>query len=168
MSTEVWWQPSWRADPRAAAIADRHYNRQKVGSPQFVPPGRCMVLRHDDDALWVTSWPFAEYVQHEWAGAWMNSLFRNESDRLSSELIVEAVAHTRAFFGTMPGLGMVTFVDATKVRPKQHPGYCYLKAGFRHVGATKGGLLAFQMLPDEMPAPVSAHAQQLSLLSGQS
>lgn len=27
------WRLSWRADPRAATIADRHYNRQSVGHP---------------------------------------------------------------------------------------------------------------------------------------
>jgi hypothetical protein len=81
-----WWQPSNRFDPRGALIADRHYNRRAIGSPQFVPPGRCYTLRHDDNALWVTSWPFAEYVRHAWAGAWINSLFRNESDRLEADM----------------------------------------------------------------------------------
>lgn len=38
------WRISHRADPVACRIADRHYNRQKVGTPQFVPPGRCLVL----------------------------------------------------------------------------------------------------------------------------
>ena len=38
------WSLSNRADPFARDIADRHYNRQKIGSPQFVPPGRCVVL----------------------------------------------------------------------------------------------------------------------------
>jgi hypothetical protein len=161
----TWWQESWRADPRGAAIADRHYNRQKIGAAQFVPPGSCVVFRHDDDALWITSWPIAEYVQHEWAGAWVNSLFRNESDRLSSELILEAVAHTRAHYDTRPGLGMVTFVDASKVRPKQHPGYCYLMAGFEHVGFTKGGLLAYQLLPEAMPEAVPVDRRQPSLFS---
>jgi hypothetical protein len=33
---------SHRADHRALPLADRHYNRQKPGTPQFVPPGRCM------------------------------------------------------------------------------------------------------------------------------
>lgn len=32
------WRLSWRADPRALPLADRHYNRQKIGSAQFVPP----------------------------------------------------------------------------------------------------------------------------------
>ncbi len=39
------WHISHRADPFARDIADRHYNRQKIGSPQFVPPGRCLVCR---------------------------------------------------------------------------------------------------------------------------
>lgn len=160
----MWWEPSHRFEPRAAAIADRHYNRRKIGSPQFVPPGRCFVLRHDDDALWVTSWPFAEYVRHDWAGAWINSLFRNESDRLSSELIREAVALTRGYYDTVPALGMVTFVDSKKVRSKRDPGYCYLMAGFKNVGFTKGGLVALQMLYDDMPDAVASRPSQLELL----
>lgn len=38
------WEKSWKADPRARQVADRHYNRQKPGSPQFVPPGRSMPI----------------------------------------------------------------------------------------------------------------------------
>lgn len=73
------WAVSHRFDVRALPLADRHYNRRKVGSPQFVPPGRCVVLLTPAaDALWVSSWPFAEYVRHAWPGAWVNSLFRRE------------------------------------------------------------------------------------------
>ena len=90
------WVLSNRADPAAVLLADRHYNRQKPGTSQFVPPGRCVVLLSDDArAVWVTSWPFAEYVKHAWAGAWVNSLFRNEGDYLSSDLITQAIAATR-------------------------------------------------------------------------
>lgn len=146
------WVRSHRADPVSRQIADRHYNRQKVGAPQFVPPGRCFVLRTDPaDALWVTSWPFAQYVKHAWAGAWVNSCFRNEGKNLSSELILQAVAATRSFWPEVPALGMITFVDAGKVKPKRDPGYCYIKAGFMHVGFTKAGLFAYQLLPDDMP-----------------
>ena len=146
------WRISHRADPIGCALADRHYNRQKIGSPQFVPPGKCFVLLADDNsALWVTSWPYAEYVKHAWAGAWMNSLFRNEGGYLSSSLIREAVAATRWYWPEVPDLGMVTFVDAGKTRKKRDPGRCYRKAGFKHVGYTKGGLWAFQLLPEDMP-----------------
>lgn len=145
------WALSHRADPAACAVADRHYNRQKIGSPQFVPPGRCVVLLTPcQRALWVTSWPFAQYVKHAWAGAWVNSCFRNEGAGLSSVLIREALAATLAIWEAPP-LGVITFVNVAKVRPKRDPGFCYIKAGFHHVGRTKGGLLAFQLLPDEMP-----------------
>lgn len=159
------WRLSDRFDSVAASIADRHYNRRKVGSPQFVPPGRCVVLKAGDPtcAVWVTSWPFAEYVRHDWPGAWVNSLFRNEGAGLSSELIREAVAATRAVWDP-PELGLITFVDAGKVRRKRDPGYCYLCAGFERVGMTKGGLVALQLLPKAMPDPAPAEWSQLALV----
>lgn len=144
------WTLSHRADPLARVIADRHYNRQKPGTPQFVPPGRCLVLRAEA-AAWVTSWPFAEYVKHRWAGAWVNSLFRREDGPVASEMIRAAVAATRWRWPEVPPLGMVTFVDRRKVRGKRTPGYCYLMAGFEADGETKGGLLAFRLRPEAMP-----------------
>lgn len=162
---ELEWVLSHRFDPRALPLADRHYNRQKIGSPQFVPPGRCLVfLNEAADALWVSSWPFAEYVRHAWAGAWVCSLFRNESAVLSSQLIREAVAATRSVWGDAPPLGMVTFVNAQKVRPKRDPGRCYRRADWSVVGATKGGLVALQILPEAMPAPEAPFGLQLSLV----
>ena len=156
------WERTTRADPIAAKIADRHYNRQKIGARQFVPPGRCIVLRlFNCQALWVTSWPFPEFVRHEWAGAWMNSCFRNESILLSSDLIVEAVAITRSYWETPPPEGIVTFVDPSKIK-SSNPGYCYQKAGFTRCGVTKGGLIAFQMLPEKMPSPKPPFTPQLS------
>lgn len=157
------WQLSHRFDRQALPIADRHYNRQKIGSPQFVPPGRCLVLlTPENTALWVTSWPFAEYVKHAWAGAWVNSLFRNEapSEYLSSELIRKAVAATRAIWPDIPTLGMVTFINTQKVKRKRDWGRCYLKAGFRNVGMTKGGLVALQLKPSEMPKPLPIPSNQ--------
>lgn len=162
------WTRSYRADPAARLIADRHYNRQKVGSPQFVPPGRCLVLRADPPsggrALWVTSWPFAEFVKHQWAGAWVCSLFRNEGAGRASDLIRQAVAATIAEFGPPPALGMITFVDQAKVRAKADPGHTYIIAGFRPCGRTKGGLLAFQLLPEAMPPARQAMVLQPDLL----
>lgn len=147
------WRLSDRFDPRALPLADAHYNRRKVGSPQFVPPGRCVVLLTDAaDALWVTSWPFAAFVRHAWPGAWVNSCFRREGGLRASDLIAFAVATTRAIWEP-PELGIISFVDAAKTHHKRDPGRCYRKAGWKHVGFTKGGLWAFQQLPHEMPAP---------------
>jgi len=148
------WRLSNRFDARALPLADRHYNRRKVGSPQFVPPGRCLVLLEESArALWVTSAPFAAYVKHAWPGAWVNSLFPSEAqDRyLSSDLIASAVALTRAQWEA-PALGIVSFIDADKTRRKRDSGRCYRKAGWKHVGFTVGGLWVYQQLPHEMPA----------------
>ncbi len=154
------WTISHRSDPRARELADRHYNRQKPGSPGFVPPGRCLVLFAETEAgkaFWVTSYPFAQYVKHRWAGAWMCSAFRNEGAGLASDLIREAVLLTREKYGTPPPQGMVTFIDRSKVRPTmvrgtQTWGFCYKKAGFKEVGETKGGLLALQLSPEIIEA----------------
>src|SRR5215469_609001 len=139
------WEMSHRAEDRARQIADRHYNRQQPGTPQFVPPGRCLVLFCETatgQALWVTSWPFEAYAFHAWAGAWVCSAFRNEGAARSSALIRDAVAATRAFFGEPPPLGMVTFIDRRKVRPIKVRGVetwgrTYRLAGFRPCGETK-------------------------------
>jgi hypothetical protein len=151
------WTNSHRADKSALPIADRHYNRQKIGSPQFVPPGRCLVfLTEAQDALWVSSAPFAEYVKHAWAGAWVNTLFRNESSYQASTLICQAVAATLYHWPEPPSLGFVSFVDPKHVKPTYRRGqaiygYCYLKAGWSHVGFTKAGLWVWQLLPAQMP-----------------
>lgn len=163
---EEFWTLSHRAQRASVDIADRHYNRQHVGSPQFVPPGRCLVLHHEhgSGAVWTTSWPEAQYVKHAWPGAWINSIFRKECDCLASAMILEAVAHTRSEWPDAPDLGMMTFVDASKVEHKRQPGRCYLKAGFRLVGKTKGGLLAFQMLPVDMPDAIQVSGSQMELV----
>ena len=185
------WELSWRADPRVCVLADRHYSRQKVGAPQFVPPGGCLVLRTEQVcAYWVTSTPLAEYVLHAWAGAWMNTAFRNEGQHLSSELIREACAATRYALGEPPPLGMVTFVDPEKVKPTNRPGWCYRKAGFepppcarcegegldpvggaecrpcRGTGEarTEAGLVVLQLKPESFPAAAPARGTQFDLL----
>ena len=98
----------------------------------------------------------------------MNTTFRNEGAGLSSELIREAVAATRAIWGPPPALGFVSFVDARKVR-STNPGYCYQMAGWdratcpKHAEVTPGcaaceglttkhRLLAYQLPADRIPA----------------
>jgi hypothetical protein len=149
------WTRSHRADVEALPIADRHYNRQKPGTPQFVPPGRCVVFKAPG-AVWVTSWPFAEYVKHQWAGAWVNSLFRKECGGLASEFIRDAVAATRDVWPDVPELGMVSFIDPLHVKPRKIRGRqaiaeSYFEAGFVHVGYTKAGLWTMQLWPEDMP-----------------
>jgi hypothetical protein len=159
------WTLSHRADKRALPIADRHYNRQKPGTPQFVPPGRCIVLlSRNRDALWVSSWPFAEYVKHRWPGAWVCSCFRKEGPGIASDMIRQAVAVTRSKWEP-PAIGMVTFIDREEVTPiirrgVKHWGYTYERAGFEPDGETEGGLLAFVMRPERMPEAAEPYSRQ--------
>lgn len=146
------WRLSNRASPAGRLLADRHYSRQTVGAVQFVPPGRCVVLVGNGfAAVWVTSWQMEQFVDHDWPGAWVCTLFRRESGPVASTLIRSAVAATRFVWPDTPPLGMVTFVDPAKVRRKRDPGRCFRKAGFTPVGVTHGGLLVLQMLPADMP-----------------
>ena len=159
------WRLSHRACPRGVRIADRHYNRQKPGTKQFVPPGRCVVLVLPEpySGLWVSSYPFARYVKHQWAGAWVCSCFRNESSLLASELNTQALAATRAIWGAPPEIpsvvgpvGMVSFIDREQVKPTivrgvEVYGWTWLKAGWEVIGETKGGLLALGIRSDRIP-----------------
>ena len=165
------WELSHRADAEVVPMADRHYNRQKVGSPQFVPPGRCHVLKIGTAeqlrtpgagaAFWVTSWPFAEYVRHAWAGAWVCSAFRNEGAGIASELIVAAVVSTAEKWPDIPELGMVSFIDPSKVKPRMIRGrstwgQTWFEAGFEHVGYTKAGLWTMQMRKHQIESLLEA------------
>jgi hypothetical protein len=80
------------------------------------------------------------------------------------------IVHTmgEAEYGAMMSFPtqLVTFINTDKVRPimvrgKPTWGWTWLKAGFRHVGETKGGLLTFQLLPADMPEPKPARPRSL-------
>lgn len=169
---EMPWMKVFSTDSRGRALADRHYSRQKPGATRWIKPARCvaMIVPNDGRAIaaWASSWPFPEYVKHEWAGAWECALFRNESTMLASELILLAVAVTRHVWGDPPEGGMITFIDPAKVRPtkvrgKPTWGYCYLKAGFVACGETKGGKLAFHLDRAKMPDPHRPYEEQFSM-----
>lgn len=168
------WRESWRADPRAREIFDRHYSRRasSVGKKQFVAPSRHVVLVIPAAAMWVTTWQLEQYVDHAWPGAWLCSAFRNESPLSetnpggyrSSELVAEAIAATRHELGEPPAGGMVTFVDESKTRRKRDPGRCFRRVGFHVSGSAPccagkpertidRGLLVLHLAPDAMPPP---------------
>jgi hypothetical protein len=151
------WRLAHRFDPVGRALADRHYSRQKPGTPQFMPAGSCRVLvASNSRAVFGLSFPKAEFVKHAWAGAWIVSIFRNEdAGPLASDMIREAMAHMQTEY-PVPDLGCVTFVNPKKVRGvlvrgERVKGFCFWKAGFRAVGETKKGLIAWQLLPADMP-----------------
>jgi hypothetical protein len=159
------WYLSYRADPLVKPLADRHYNRQNPDSYQFAPPGKCVVLRTaNNDAFWITLAPFAQYVRHQWAGAWTCTAFRNEGSVLSSVLIKQAVAATLFILGSRPpDLGFITFVNPAKIN-SSNPGCCFKKAGWKFAGFTQSRLHALQLLPAAFPSPSPPIDTQLDLV----
>lgn len=161
------WRVSHRGDSIGARIADRHYSRGTIGSPQFVGSGSDVVLLAPDEgdarALWVTKWQ--KFVRTPWwLDAWVCSLFRNEGAGLSSELITEAVAATHAVWGKPPANGFVTFVNADKTRRKRDPGRCFRKAGWRESGTSEGGLIVLALAPSDFPPPCAPSGHQDSFI----
>lgn len=164
------WMRSHRRDPRALELCDRHYSRQKPGSDQFVKAGSCAVFFAETasgKALWATS--VQKHVKHAWAGAWECALFRNEGAGLSSTLIRDAIAASLAHYGAPPAIGMITFVNPTKVRSKRDPGRCFIRAGFEPIACTipadpADRLLVLQITPDRMPEPAPLAWSAPSLL----
>lgn len=124
-------QRSHRYDPELAALADRHYSRQKHGTPQFCPPGRNIVLR-DNAAQILFVWVFPMFRLDGQEGYYC-SIFRNESTRLSSGIIVECVAWAFKEWGPNR---CFTFIDSKKVA-SVNPGYCFKMAGWKFVGVSK-------------------------------
>lgn len=122
-------------DLETCLLADRHYSRQKPGTNQFMPPGKTIVLR-DSAGEVVFGWLWQEKRDDGQAG-YNCSIFRNESLRLSSEIILEAERFAVKEWGQNRGF---TYVDPVKVRHKRDPGRCFLRAGWKLVKLTSSGL----------------------------
>jgi hypothetical protein len=159
------WQRTWRADPRLAALADRHYSRKTPGARQFSPPGPvvCLITAAGDAGWvsWRTDYPIADWMRD----AWCCTFFRNEGGGLSSELITAAIAATRAEWGDPPAGGTVTTVDPSRIRHKRDPGRCFLRAGFHALPerTLDRALVVLHLRPADHPAAALAGNTQLRL-----
>lgn len=123
-------------DPRGRELADRHYSRKKksIGKRGYIPPGERI-------ALWTPGAVWGVCLnRYKGVWRWRNTIFRNETKRLSSELIVEATWMTYDIWEGRYGLPSVQLtteidVDATAKRRSRtaRPGRCYEFAGWTFV-----------------------------------
>ena len=129
------WEIITKFDPRGAALADRHYSRRKIGSPQWMPPGQTMnLLTREGNALWGWWRPHPDSgirAMNDLDG-WTCTIFRNESETQSSTLILEAEIMLASQYDCGPD-GMLTYVWDKKVA-SDNPGYCFKMAGWTPVG----------------------------------
>ena len=142
MGRLIYWIPVKDGDPRARALYRRHYSsqmadhkavRNRLNPRLFMGPGEKMVLltlRCDALFLW------RRFIDDSGQQGVNCAAFRNESDILSSTLIVEAMEWA---WGRWPGERLYTYVNAARIQ-SSNPGYCFLMAGWLKYGKTKAGL----------------------------
>lgn len=131
------WTVRGRFDAAAVALADRHYSREKPGTPQLGGPGYLLVFVTPCElAVWVSKRHAPEIFDGKRTRTTADGfrgyrcgLFRNESRHRASDLIQAAVALTESIWGTSEH-GWMTYVDTTKVA-STNPGYCFKQAGWR-------------------------------------
>lgn len=122
-------------DQECRLLADRHYSRRTPGARQFLYSGRKLVLR-DAAGLVVFAWMWPDDDKRmDGQTGYNNAIFRNESTRLSSDIILEAEQHAFANWGPNR---LYTYVDPRKVA-SANPGYCYKRAGWLYIRTTASG-----------------------------
>jgi hypothetical protein len=141
------WLITDKGDQDVRALADRHYSRQTPGAPSFTRNGQNLVFTTEDGkAAWVTFRPTPGKAKRPdgW-DAWECALFRNEDYpwARSSDLIREAVELSIALWGPPPRDGIITFVKPECIA-SELPGYCYRRAGWKHVGEDSKGKPRFR------------------------
>jgi site-specific DNA-cytosine methylase len=146
-----WYRVS-KEDARCRALADKHYSRQTIGHPMWTRPGYNFVLRAEVEGgeavfcWWRPKWE-AGIERKDKMRALECTIFRNESRRLSSELIRRAVdalwtpAARDDLSLDRPGdLLLITGVDADATADRRSsrssPGECFLRAGWTPIEKT--------------------------------
>jgi len=137
---ETSWQIVGKHHAAACALADRHYNRRRVGSNQFMPPGQTLVLMHRrGNAVfgWWRPHPNAGIKAMNNLDGWTCTIFRNETEERSSDLILGAELLLAMTKSCGPD-GMMTYVWDKKVA-SPNPGYCFKMAGWAVRGRSADG-----------------------------
>lgn len=137
---EPFWYVTKDGDRSCLELYERHYSCREYHDGrernQFVGPGAHIVLRTANaDAMFVwrkyidDTIPKQEGVEC--------AVFRNEGQILSSELVRQADAVADFCW---PGERHYTKVNPKAVR-STNPGLCFIKAGWKRAGYSRGGLL---------------------------
>lgn len=124
-------------DDEMRQLADRHYSRnpRAIGKPQFTRNGEKLILRNAEGTI-LFAWTHDLVPRWDDQTGVNNAIFRNESDRRSSDIILEAEQHALRRWGPSR---LFTYIDPAKVA-SPNPGYCFKVAGWRFVGMTRAGL----------------------------
>ena len=133
-------------DPEMARLADRHYSRRTVGARQFLYSGRKIVIR-DALGLVLFGWMFPDADKRmDGQHGYNCAIFRNESDRKSSDIILECEDIALHRWGSNR---LYTYVNPAKIR-SVNPGYCFKMAGWQKCGKSKSGQHLLEKYPEHV------------------
>lgn len=140
------WIPVLDGDPRARALYERHYSsqhnmkrRKRRKTKLFMGPGEKLpLLLPTGDALF--AWRYERFTNGYQIGV-NCAVFRNESARLSSDLILHAEEHAMRYWPT--ATRFFTYVNPKHIR-STNPGYTFIKAGWKKIGTTSKGLIILE------------------------
>jgi len=147
MGSPLWWLTK-DGDRACLALYEKHYSAHRYADGRkrvlFAGPGEKIVLRTaTGNAFWVWR-KFVDDCIDTRTGERQQGIncaaFRNESTHRSSELIRQADAIADRLW---PDTRHYTYVRAEAVRSR-NPGFCFIMAGWRRCGFTKGGLLILE------------------------
>jgi hypothetical protein len=135
------WILAQDGEPELKVLYDRHYSSRhyKDGRKpkKFCGPGEIIVLTLPDrTALFV----WRKFKDDSGQRGINCAIFRNESEIKSSDLIREACAIAHKCW---PGERLYTYVRAAAVKSR-NPGFCFICAGWKHCGRTKGKLFILE------------------------
>jgi hypothetical protein len=134
-------------DPEMSILADRHYSRRTIGARQFLYSGRKLVIRNcEGTILFGWMWPYDNMRMDDQTG-YNCAIFRNESARLSSEIILECEELAIAHWGRNR---FYTYVNPSKIGSR-NPGYCFKQAGWKLIRICRSGK---HLLAKELPLNV--------------
>lgn len=120
-------------DDEMRQIADRHYSRRTVGARQFLYSGKKLVLRNAEGTI-LFGWIFPdESMRMDGQKGYNCAIFRNESSRKSSDIILEA---ERMAFEKWGPNRCYTYIDPNRTaeikrRGKRIVGFSFRKAGWK-------------------------------------
>ncbi len=141
MTDEPLWWLTKDGDKDCLALYERHYSAYRYADgrkrTQFVGPGEKVVLRTlRADALFV----WRRFIDDSGQSGINCAVFRNEGTARSSRLIRQADSIADVLW---PDSRHYTYIDAARIASR-NPGFCFLAAGWRRCGYTKGGLLIME------------------------
>lgn len=134
-----YWIPVRDGDDRLRGLMHRHYSarhyRDGRKPRKVIGPGEYIALMTIDcQAAFI----WRKFISDDGQEGVNCSMFRNEGNLLSSQLIIEAddIAWQR-----WPGQRLYTYIGDNKIK-SVNPGYCFKKAGWRFCGRNKSGKLS--------------------------